>query len=98
MVRVAVIDRDRCKPKECSQPCLRFCPPVRSMIEAIRFNEDQGKPIIVESLCTGCGICVKKCPFHCITVVNLPEELEGECSYRYGQNMFKLYRLPTPQE
>jgi ATP-binding cassette subfamily E protein 1 len=98
MVRVAVIDRDRCKPKECDQPCMRYCPPVRSRIEAIRFDEDQGKPIITESLCTGCGICVKKCPFHCITVVNLPEELEGECSHRYGQNMFKLYRLPIPQE
>lgn len=97
MARVAVIDRDKCKPKECGQPCLRFCPPVRSRIEAIRFEQELDKPIIVESLCTGCGICVKKCPFDCITVVNLPEELEGECSHRYGANMFKLYRLPIPQ-
>jgi len=98
MVRVAVIDIDRCKPKECGHPCLRFCPPVRSRIEAIRFEQESGKPVIIESLCTGCGICVKKCPFHCITVVNLPEELEGECSHRYGPNMFKLYRLPIPQK
>lgn len=98
MVRVAVIDMDRCKPKECGHPCLRFCPPVRSRIEAIRFEQGSGKPVIIESLCTGCGICVKKCPFHCITVINLPEELEGECSHRYGPNMFKLYRLPIPQK
>jgi len=97
MARVAVIDRDRCKPKECDQPCLRYCPPVRSRIEAIRFDEGLDKPTIVESLCTGCGICVKKCSFHCITIVNLPEELEGECSHRYGPNMFKLYRLPIPR-
>jgi len=97
MVRVAVIDTDRCKPKECGQPCLRFCPPVHSRIEAIRFGQGSDKPTIVESLCTGCGICVKKCLFRCITVVNLPEELEGECSHRYGPNMFKLYRLPVPQ-
>lgn len=97
MARIAVIDRDRCKPKECGQPCLRYCPPVRSRIEAIRFDESLDKPTIVEPLCTGCGICVKKCPFHCITIVNLPEELEGECSHRYGSNMFKLYRLPIPQ-
>jgi len=97
MARVAVIDIDKCKPKECGQPCLRFCPPVRSRIEAIRFEQGLDTPIIVESLCTGCGICVKKCPFDCITVVNLPEELEGECSHRYGANMFKLYRLPVPQ-
>ncbi|PIX31390.1 hypothetical protein COZ60_04815, partial [Candidatus Bathyarchaeota archaeon CG_4_8_14_3_um_filter_42_8] len=31
---------------------------MRSRIEAIRFEND--KPVIVESLCTGCGICVKK--------------------------------------
>jgi len=98
MARVAVIDAERCKPKDCGYPCVRFCPPVRSRIEAIRIEQGSEKPIIIESLCTGCGICVKKCPFHCITVINLPEELEGECSHRYGPNMFKLYRLPVPQK
>jgi len=67
---------------------------VRSRIEAIRFEND--KPVIVESLCTGCGICVKKCPFKAISIVNLPDELEKECSHRFGENTFKLYRLPTP--
>jgi ATP-binding cassette subfamily E protein 1 len=67
---------------------------VRSKIEAIRFED--GKAVIVESLCTGCGICVKKCPFKAISIVNLPDELEKDCSHRFGQNTFKLYRLPTP--
>jgi ATP-binding cassette subfamily E protein 1 len=67
---------------------------VRSRIEAIRFEDD--KPVIVESLCTGCGICVKKCPFKAISIVNLPDELEKECSHRFGENTFKLYRLPIP--
>jgi ATP-binding cassette subfamily E protein 1 len=67
---------------------------VRSRIEAIRFEGD--KPVIVESLCTGCGICVKKCPFKAIFIVNLPDELEKDCSHRFGENAFKLYRLPTP--
>jgi ATP-binding cassette subfamily E protein 1 len=47
-------------------------------------------------LCTGCGICVKKCPFHAISIVNLPDELEKDCSHRFGENTFKLFRLPTP--
>jgi ATP-binding cassette subfamily E protein 1 len=94
MTRVAVLDADRCKPKRCSRLCYRFCPIVRSHVEAIRFEDD--KPVIVESLCTGCGICVKKCPFKAISIVNLPDELEKECSHRFGENTFKLYRLPTP--
>jgi ATP-binding cassette subfamily E protein 1 len=28
--------------------------------------------------------------------VNLPDELEKDCSHRFGENSFKLYRLPTP--
>jgi ATP-binding cassette subfamily E protein 1 len=67
---------------------------VRSRVEAIRFEDD--KPLIVESLCSGCGICVKKCPFNAVSIVNLPDELEKECSHRFGPNTFKLYRLPTP--
>jgi ATP-binding cassette subfamily E protein 1 len=69
---------------------------VRSRIEAIRFEVN--KPVIVESLCTGCGICVKKCPFSAISIINLPDELEKDCSHRFGENTFKLFRLPTPSQ
>lgn len=96
LVRVAVLDRDKCRPKDCDKACHRFCPMVRSRVEAVKFEEPDGKPIIVEALCTGCGICVKKCPFKALEIVNLPDELEEECSHRYGVNAFKLYRLPTP--
>jgi ATP-binding cassette subfamily E protein 1 len=39
---------------------------------------------------------VKKCPFKAISIVNLPDELEKECTHRFGPNSFKLFRLPTP--
>jgi len=94
MVRFAVLDEDRCKPKRCGRVCYRFCPPVRSKIEAILFEND--KPLIVEPLCVGCGICVKKCPFKALSIVNLPDELEEECSHRFGPNTFKMFRLPIP--
>lgn len=96
MVRVAVLDKDRCDPKRCDRVCYRFCPPVRNKIEAIRFEED--KPLITEALCVGCGICVRKCPFDALYIVNLPDELEEECSHRFGPNTFKLFRLPIPSE
>ena len=28
---------------------------------------------ISEELCIGCGICVKKCPYHAINIINLPK-------------------------
>jgi len=93
MVRIAVLDADKCKPERCDRICYRFCPKVRSNVEAIVFEEHQ--PRVVETLCVGCGICVKKCPFNALTIVNLPDELEVECSHRFGPNAFKLFRLPV---
>ena len=94
MTRIAVMDYDKCKPKKCNQLCIKFCPMVRSRLEAIRFENN--KIVLSEKLCSGCGICVKKCPFKSISIVNLPDELEKDCSHRFGENSFKLFRLPMP--
>ena len=92
-LRIAVVDRDKCDPKKCSRECYRFCPPIRSGKEVIKFDEE-GYPRIIEALCLGCGICAAKCPFKAITIVNLPKELEEDLVHQYGPNAFRLYRLP----
>ncbi|MCS7142823.1 MAG: ribosome biogenesis/translation initiation ATPase RLI [Aigarchaeota archaeon] len=93
MIRVAVLDLDKCQPTKCGTPCVTYCPPVRNRIDAIKIAEN-GYPVIDEVLCIGCGICVAKCPFDVISVVKLPTELESDLIHQYGVNSFRLYRLP----
>lgn len=93
-LRIAIIDRELCNPDRCTHECQRFCPPVKMGIPCIEFIE--GEPIIREELCIGCGICVKKCPFEAITIVNLPKELTTNLIHQYGLNEFRLFRLPMP--
>jgi len=98
-MRIAVIDYDRCNPDKCGHfLCERVCPVNRMGGEAIVIDEDRNRPVIQEASCTGCGICVHKCPFKAITIVNLPEELSEGCVHRYGVNGFVLYRLPVAKD
>ncbi|MHA1264113.1 MAG: ribosome biogenesis/translation initiation ATPase RLI [Candidatus Helarchaeota archaeon] len=93
-MRVAVLNSDRCKSKDCGKECIKYCPVVRTGVDCIYLKEEMKYPHVVESLCTGCGICVKKCPFKALSVVNLPEELETDYIHRYGKDTFVLFRLP----
>lgn len=98
-MRIAVIDYDKCNPDKCGNfLCERVCPVNRMGGEAIIIDEENYRPVIQEASCTGCGICVHKCPFNAITIVNLPEELEEGCIHRYDVNGFVLYRLPVVKE
>jgi len=96
--RVAVLDEDLCKPKKCGLECIVYCPVNKTGGECIIQREDDGKAVISEDLCTGCGICVKKCPFDAIVIVNLAKELGDHKIHQYGINSFRLYHLPTPKK
>ncbi len=102
---IAVVDLDRCQPDRCNYECSNYCPPNRTGKECITLRGEEaedGDPDqvrISEEICLGetCGICVEKCPFDAIEIINLPQELEDEPTHRYGENAFSLYGLPVPE-
>lgn len=92
--RMAVINEDLCKPKDCGLECKKACPVNRIGKQCITIKKTSS---IAENMCIGCSACQKKCPFNAITIVNLPSNLTKHCSHRYSENSFKLHRLPIPK-
>ena len=101
-MRIAVLNKGRCKPDKCSpfgeKPCIKYCPKVRTGDKTIQLSPNGKSAEIIESLCTGCGICIKKCPFKAINIVNLPDPLKNQITYRYGPDQFSLFRMAIPKK
>ena len=96
-MRIAAVLNDRCQNRKCNKECAKFCPLNRTGVECVTFGE-KGKPIISESLCQGCGICVNKCQFDAVKIIGLADELKQDLMHQYGLNSFRLYRLPVPKK
>lgn len=97
LTRIAIVSSDKCKPKKCKQECKKTCPVNRMGKLCIEATPERPIALISEDLCIGCGMCIKKCPFSAITIINLPTNLEKETVHRYSANSFKLHRLPIPR-
>lgn len=95
--RIAIVSEDKCKPKRCRQECKKSCPVVRMGKLCIEVAPTSKIASLSEELCIGCGICVKKCPFDAIMIINVPSNLEKQTTHRYSKNSFKLHRLPIPR-
>ncbi|KAJ2236542.1 Fe-S cluster-binding ribosome biosynthesis protein [Coemansia sp. RSA 1722] len=95
--RIAIVSADKCKPKKCRQECKKVCPVNKMGKMCIDVWPTSKVSSISEDMCIGCGICVKRCPFGAITIINVPSNLDKETTHRYGANSFKLHRLPMPR-
>ncbi len=96
--RLAVVDQTLCKPNQCQLECIQVCPVNKLNQECIVLSDDRKLALISAPLCTGCGLCIKKCPFHAISIVNLVAPVEDQLVFSYGENSFKLYGLALPQK
>lgn len=95
--RIAIVKREDCNPEGCGDYlCMRVCPVNRKGEDCITKDASSKKAAIDETLCIGCGICINRCPFQAIDIINLPEELNQEPIHRYGTNGFALFSLPIP--
>lgn len=81
----------------CSIPFISFIQPHISILKIVEVAPNSKIAFISEELCIGCGICIKKCPFEAIHIINLPKSLDSQQTHRYGPNSFKLHRLPMPR-
>lgn len=58
---IAVIDYGLCDPEACG--CERIpCHAVLACERRVLRQDELGEPPFVQSLCLGCGTCVKACP------------------------------------
>jgi ATP-binding cassette subfamily E protein 1 len=96
-VRIAIIDKDKCRPKKCNHECKLKCPVNGAGKQCVDIEDIAKVATISEDLCIGCGICVKVCPFNAVQMVNLPSEIHNQMVYTYGESAFRLYKLPVPK-
>jgi ATP-binding cassette, sub-family E, member 1 len=95
MTKLAIINKEKCKPALCNNECKKVCPIEKKEKDScITINE---KATIDEEACIGCAICQKRCPFSAIEIINLPSINQKDLIHRYGKNGFCLYKLPTPK-
>ena len=94
-MRVAVLLEERCKPnsnafaylKKYSEMCEREC-----------IQVEGSKCKILEEACPVCFTRAKHCPDGAVKIINLPEELDTDLTHSYGENAFRLFRLPSPRQ
>ncbi len=95
-MKLAIIHKEKCKPMVCGRECKKYCPVEKKEPESCIIVSDSAS--IDEHSCVGCAICVKRCPFYAIDIVNLPSIKNEDMVHRYGKNGFALYGLPVPKK
>ncbi len=79
--RLALVNPEKCKPSKCNLECKKICPINAQGKICISVEKTDKCSTISEVLCIGCNLCVKKCPFDAIKIINLPTNLPSQVSH-----------------
>ena len=94
-MRVAVLIEERCKP---NSNAFAYLQKYSTMCERECIQIEGNKCKILESACPVCFTRVKHCPDGAVKIINLPEELDTDLTHSFGENSFRLFRLPSPRQ
>ena len=94
-MRVAVLLEDRCAP---NMPAYAYLQKYAGMCGSECIQVVDKKCKILETACPVCLNRAKHCPGDAVILINLPEELDSDMTHCFGENGFRVFRLPTPRE
>ena len=95
VMRVAVLLEERCKP---NSNAFAYLQKYAAMCERECIQVEGNKVKILETACPVCLTRAKHCPDDAVKIINLPEELDTDRTHCFGENGFRLFRLPSPRE
>jgi len=88
-----------CPPQKMGKECISIVDieDVGKLVKIQPLNKNNVKKIakVNEDICIGCNACSRVCPFNAVIMCNLPTELDGTGIHRYGENGFRIYRMPV---
>ena len=94
-MRVAVLLEERCKP---NSNAFAYLKKYAAMCDRECIQVEGSKCKILETACPVCFTRAKHCPDEAVKIINLPEELDTDLTHSYGENSFRLFRLPSPRQ
>ncbi|MFL2973217.1 MAG: ribosome biogenesis/translation initiation ATPase RLI [Candidatus Thalassarchaeaceae archaeon] len=94
-MRVAVLLEERCKP---NSNAFAYLKKYSAMCDRECIQVEGSKCKILETACPVCFTRVKHCPDDAVKIINLPEELNTDLTHSFGENSFRLFRLPSPRQ
>ena len=94
-MRVAILLEERCKP---NSNAFSYLQKYSALCERECIQVEGDKCKILETACPVCFTRAKHCPDGAVKIINLPEELDTDLTHCYGENSFRLFRLPSPKQ